>query len=322
MLYSLFLTLLFTDAFATCTNSLAAGTHSVTISSGGKNRQFDIYVPYGLVDDEIHPAIFTFHGYASNPSKIANLANTVPYAESYKWYAIFPKGSGFILSFNGAGCCAGNTQDDVGFARNIIAWLEENTCVDTAKVFSTGFSNGGFMTHRLACEASDVFAAFAPHSGLIEKTFAPTCSPQYSRPILALHGTADGVVPFFGNGNWNSFSEVMDFWTQEEGCTDEAAEIFRTDSTHCIRFDNCNNGVPVEYCDIAGLAHTWSGSNSDRPQDIDATAYIFMFFSEVDLFMDDRVAHAAYLEQRHSLGPDVSFSKLLALNHRGPFVHV
>jgi polyhydroxybutyrate depolymerase len=307
------LALLVSGAYATCTNTLSSGTHTVTISVGGQNRQFDIFVPTGLVDDEIHPGVLVFHGYASSPSKIASKANVIPSAEAYKWYAVFPKGSGLILSFNGAGCCAGNSKDDVGFSRAIVAWLETNTCTDTSKVFSTGFSNGGFMTHRLACEASDLFAGFAPHSGLIENNYYPTCSPTVNRPILSVHGTNDGVVPFHGNGNWKSFPEVMDFWTVQEGCGDEsqASEIFRTDSTHCIRYDACTDGVPVEYCDVAGLTHDWSGNDSSRPQDIDATAYIFMFFSEVTMWMDDPVQYHSYLSNKR---PHMDFDSLVSLH--------
>jgi polyhydroxybutyrate depolymerase len=216
--HSLMLAALGAASAQTCINKINPGTSTQQITVGSVKRTFDLYVPYELVDNEVHPAVFMWHGYSSSPAGIAAKTKTIPNAESYKWYAVFPKGTGLILSFNGAGCCVGNTQDDVGFARAIIAWLQANTCVDAGKVFSSGFSNGGFMTHRLACEASDVFHAFAPHSGLMEKEFATTCAPEFNRPILSFHGLNDGVVPYFGNGNWNSFSSVMGQWATFNQC--------------------------------------------------------------------------------------------------------
>ena len=40
--------------------------------------------------------------------------------------------------------------------RAIVEFVQERTCVDPDLVFASGFSNGGFMSYRLACEASDL----------------------------------------------------------------------------------------------------------------------------------------------------------------------
>jgi len=272
----------------TCTDSYAPGTHDISISSGGKTRKFKFYVPYGG-GSSLKPAIFLFHGYASNPDLIDSKAAVRSNAESANWYAVLPEGTGIIKGWNGAGCCPGVSSNDVQFARHMVAWLKSNACLDENKVFSTGFSNGGFMTHRLACEASDLFTGFAPHSGLVGTSFS--CSPSHAVPILSFHGTADGVVPYFGNGNYLSFWDTMAVYTEHNDCNPEnAVDILRTDTTHCVRYSQCNSGVPVEFCEVSGLDHTWSGSDSDRASDVDATPYIFMFFQELSVWTDAQVA--------------------------------
>ena len=43
----------------------------------------------------------------------------------------------------------------------------EHPQVDRKRVYSVGMSNGGFMSIRLGCEASDVFAAVASVTGVL-----------------------------------------------------------------------------------------------------------------------------------------------------------
>jgi len=59
-----------------------------------------------------------------------------------------------------------------------------------------GSANGGFLSHRLACEAADVFAAIGVGSGQMTM---PMCMPSRPIPVIQAHGTSDPVVPYGGN---------------------------------------------------------------------------------------------------------------------------
>jgi len=259
---------------------------------GSSSRSFNLYVPHGRAHVN-SPAAFLFHGYGATPSKIDKKASFIDNAQDLHWYAVLPFGSGLIKGWNGAGCCPGVFSDDVTFTRAIVDWLNIQTCVDNNKIYATGFSNGGFMTHRLACEASDVFAGFSPHSGLMGKDYSTGCVPANPVPIVSFHGTADGVVPYFGNGNYLSFWDTMTQWAIHNDCGDaeNAVDVLITDTTHCMRYNGCAGGVPVEFCEITGLAHDWSGNDPGRPADVDATPYIFQFFQQVSLWTDQRLAN-------------------------------
>ena len=50
--------------------------------------------------------------------------------------------------------------DDVGFLRALVASLGQRYPLDPERIFVAGFSNGGRMTLRLACEAPDVYRGF------------------------------------------------------------------------------------------------------------------------------------------------------------------
>lgn len=201
--------------------------------------------------------------------------NINAFAENERWLAVYPVGTGLIKGFNGAGCCPGVRADDVQFAKDIISYLMTEMCFDSNNVFSTGFSNGGFMTHRLACEVPELFKGFAVHSGLIGKDF--DCSPSQGVPMLMVHGDADTTVPYYGNGNWDAFADVAGRWANNNACgsEDNAMSTLSTETSQCVRYNNCGKGVPLEYCTVVGLAHKWSGS---RNFDVEFTAYLFDFF--------------------------------------------
>jgi len=262
-----------------CINLHNEGIHTVQIISSGQSRRFELFVPTGLTDGVLTPGIFMWHGYASTPDKVMDFTKINDFAQTEKWIAIYPVGTGLIKGFNGAGCCPGVTANDVQFARDMITYLKNNMCLDESSVFTTGFSNGGFMTHRLACEATALFRGFAVHSGLLGTSFQ--CSPSQGYPMLLIHGDADGVVPFFGNGQWDSFADSVGRIATLNQCGSEANAYvsLETETSTCIRFESCSNGGhPLEYCSVVGLTHEWSGT---RNFDVEFTSRMFDFFKSL-----------------------------------------
>ena len=93
--------------------------------------------------------------------------------------------------------CLSDAPDDVTFLTDLVGVLEHRYCIDSTQVYATGFSGGARMASQLACDASNVFAAVAPVSGLRRPTPCPASRPV---PVIAFHGTADPVDPYNGNG--------------------------------------------------------------------------------------------------------------------------
>ncbi len=96
--------------------------------------------------------------------------------------------------------------------------LGQKYCLDRNRVFATGFSGGARMASQLACDASNVFAAVAPVSGL---RFPSPCQSSRPVPVVAFHGTADPVDPYLGNGQayWTySVPVAASRWANHNGC--------------------------------------------------------------------------------------------------------
>ena len=87
-------------------------------------------------------------------------------------------------------------NDDVEFLGELLDNLEDELCVDPARVFSTGMSNGAQMSSQLACRLPNRFAAVAPDAGV---EFYDTCADG-PVAVMAFHGTADPIVTYDGGG--------------------------------------------------------------------------------------------------------------------------
>jgi len=254
-----------------------------------KDRQVSMYTPDTIAQGPL-PLILMFHGIMSSPPDVEAKARLQTKSNG-RYLIAYPYGIGSLRSFNGAGCCDENGPDDVAFAKEIVLELEALGCARAYDSFVTGFSNGGFMSHRIGCEAGyrpdnePWFRAIAPHSGLLgwyDATPYQCTSPQ-AVPIMSFHGATDRTVPISGaNPNplspavWQSFVSTRDTWARHNGCS-SPREISRAPSTTCTAF-SCPAGTSVEFCLAEGLGHNWMG-NQNPEQDYDATKAIFEFFA-------------------------------------------
>ena len=56
-------------------------------------------------------------------------------------------------------------MDDVGYLSGLIAEAEQTYNIDPKRVYLIGHSNGGFMSFRMACEASELITAIVSLAG-------------------------------------------------------------------------------------------------------------------------------------------------------------
>jgi polyhydroxybutyrate depolymerase len=263
------------DAGRQCTN--VAGDHYVTLMYGGNARDYYVHIPPQYDCAEPMAVVFNFHGFLSNAMGQMTLTGMSTEADAQGFIVVYP--DGYQESWNAGACCGlaeTDNVDDVGFTRTVLAQVEQAYNVDPRRVFTTGFSNGGFFSHRLGCEAADVFAAIAPVSGVMG---IPTCSPVRTVPIIDFHGTADVFVPYNGGGflNFESVAQTMSGWAQRDGCSLSETILVQTGDTSCATYDGCPSGITVELCTVDGGTHDWPGGPTEATS-IPATGAIWSFF--------------------------------------------
>jgi polyhydroxybutyrate depolymerase len=252
------------SSIPSCTGKTGAGgDRTVTITSGGLQRSFDLHVPPKYDPTRGTPLVFMFHGYSMTAASIASTTQFSDVADARTMIVAYPTGTG--TSFNAGDCClpASSTKvDDVGFTRDMLSNLEADYCVDPKRVFSTGFSNGGFFSYKLACELSDKIAAVAPVSGVLGELPA-TCAPIRPVPVLHIHGTGDVVIPY-GGGAYRSVGATIDAWKAKDTCVPAdggaGTVVYTKSEVSCTSFGPCAAGSDVQLCTVTGGGHQWPGS--------------------------------------------------------------
>lgn len=242
------------------------GTYTRTLNSGGIARTYRLDVPQTYNPTQGTPLIFNFHGLGDNAENFAT--GTGMATEGTRAGYIVVHANGYQNSWNAGTCCgqaAMDDIDDVQFVRDMIADLNKDYCLDANRVFSSGFSNGGYFSHRLGCEANDIIAAITPVSGLI----AVDCQPERAVPVHQSHGSSDPIV-FYNRGE-----EDIALWAALNGCDEAAATYYNKGNATCIRYPNCSSGADVELCTLRFVGHKWVRSNF-----YDTTLENIKFFTE------------------------------------------
>ncbi|MGH7282529.1 MAG: extracellular catalytic domain type 1 short-chain-length polyhydroxyalkanoate depolymerase [Polyangiaceae bacterium] len=285
-----------TTTSADCTGkTIGSGDPFITLTSDNLLRDAYLHVPASYDKTKPTELVVNFHGFTSNAPEQIVLTRMNRAADSRNVIVAYPDGVG--ASWNAGDCCGDswtNSVDDVQFTKDLLSKLENDYCIDPKKVFATGFSNGGFFSHRLGCGMSDVFGAIAPVSGVFGQD-PTTCTPKRAMPVLDFHGTGDPIVPYNGGTpvipidlgsafiSFRSVPVTVDAWRQIDGCLGSGSVIYQNGDATCTEYSQCRSGSVVTHCKIDDGGHEWPGGVAvpflgNTSNDISATDTILNFF--------------------------------------------
>jgi polyhydroxybutyrate depolymerase len=226
-------------------STLSPGNQDFTLEHDGARRTYIVHVPPDLDASTAVPLVVDMHGLTSSAGAQAGLSGWRAKADEEGFIVAHPQGLG--NSWNGGDLCCGSSQnggvDDEGFIRAMVAKIEQDACVDPKRVYATGLSNGGAMSHLLACNAADLFAASAPVS---MGNGARPCEPSRPISVVMTRGTQDNLVAFNG-GLFPSAQADFEQWATLDNCQGEPEQVDEL----CEAFTNCDGGVEVKLCALA-----------------------------------------------------------------------
>lgn len=279
-----------------CLPLLSIGQQTIdgSITFAGIQRDYILYVPEIYTPGEAVPLILNFHGYTSNAFEQLNYGDFRPIADTAGFIVVHPMGTVDLLGNTHWNVGWGTSSvDDLGFTAALIDSLSAEYSINQDRIYSTGMSNGGFMSYHLACELSERIAAIASVTGTMNVNQPATCSPGHPMPVMEIHGTADATVPYTGNFLFGTTPAAVAYWVNYNNCesTPSITAIPDTDggdgctAEHQV-YTGGNNGSTVEHFKIINGEHTWPGSafgGLGTNQDIDACNEIWRFFSKYDI---------------------------------------
>jgi polyhydroxybutyrate depolymerase len=249
-----------------------AGDFDKTITIGTASRRYLLHVPASYQSTTVMPAVLLFHGGQGSATTIASITGK-------DTFSAFADRSGFIAIYpNSVNGTWDDGRDTVPVATNDVAFVDalldevaKDYNIDTKRIYASGISNGGMMTHRLACDLTKRFAAVATVAANMPVSLSTKCSPTRAMPIALLSGDADPLMPYAGgsisggiSGNVLSVADTVKFWLNKNSLVATAkasllADADTTDGTATTLFEY---GVAASSNDIAlysikGGGHTW-----------------------------------------------------------------
>lgn len=223
-------------------------------------RSYLLYVPPHYDPESSYALVLNFHGHSSTDLHQAQITGFTKLADQQNFIVVYPQGVIGPDGFTGwnSGLRNDPKVNDVLFVSNLLSHLQAALCVNPYRIYATGFSNGGGMTNVLACQLSGRIAAFAPVSG----SYPPPpggCNPTRAVPIMEFHGTADHIVPYYGNIMRNE--PPIDLWLQDwatrDGCTKGPITFYKHGKVTGTEWTDCRDNVSVIGYRIQGEKHMW-----------------------------------------------------------------
>lgn len=264
------------------------GDNPRTLTHDSNSRAYRIRAPISYDGTQPVPLVVDLHGFGSSKEQQQAISGMQQRAEVEGFLVAYP--DGLFQSWNAGVCCGdavANAIDDVGFLRAMVSAIQAEGNVDVSRIYTTGLSNGGAMTHRLACEAADLFAAAAPLAFPTPYAdFESECQPSRPIPVLLFMGLSDVVIPY-ESGAFGGAVESFDFWRTKNSCGPEPIELrISLGGSFCDLDESCADETQIGLCSIRGSAlapplDQFSGHilyvNDDG---LDLSAMIWSFFEQ------------------------------------------
>jgi len=267
--------------------ALACLLQSSEIDVGGRKRTYILHV--GKDAKKPAPLVVMLHG-ASCTGRIQQaLSGMDALADRHGFAVVYPDGESKIWRYWGT--------EDTTFIRTLVDALVKDGTADARRVYASGMSNGSCLSHKLAIEMSDRFAAIASVSCTLPKIMVERAKPSRPVPVLYFHGTEDKVAGYEGTAFGSKrelllpAEEMVAWWakTNRAAAKPTVEKIpDKGDDTTVERW-TYEGDAPVVFYKITGGGHTWPGGTKGQEvlgnvsKDIDASALIWEFLSRYSL---------------------------------------
>ena len=257
-----------------------SNTNAQTLVHDNINREYVLYIPNSYDETSAVPLLVNFHGFGGSASEFMSYADMRSIAETDTFILAYPQGSCLDGSSHWNACPTGGDNksdaDDFGFVESMINEISSQYNIDMERIYAAGYSNGGMMAYGLANYKSDLIAAVASVSGVMLDCTGPTSHPM---PVVHLHGTSDGVLPYNGGDGWNSAQSTLEHWINFNNTVLTPTVISDNNIEHYV-YDQGGSLVSVEHYKYIGGDHVWFNSTF---QGQNTSELVWNFVSRFDI---------------------------------------
>lgn len=191
-----------------------AAVSCLALFAPGASAQQDVFIDFGRGPEAVHlppqiesgeplPLVMMLHGYGSSALLTDTYLGFSAEADRRGFILVKPNGRVDVYGnrfWNATPACCQyfGQSNDSEYLRRVIDSLTVRYAVDEARIYVSGHSNGGFMSHRMACDHADRVAAIAGIAGATWADPGANCRPSEPVAALQIHGTADPTILYSG----------------------------------------------------------------------------------------------------------------------------
>jgi polyhydroxybutyrate depolymerase len=289
---------------ASCLRTPPAGTLKECIVVGDLDRTYLVHVPTGFDGKTRLPLVVALHPFTGTGKAMERMTGFSSLADREGFLVAYPDGHQRVWNADPAAPSSilGPPADDVAFVSALIGHLLDAYNADPDRVYVTGASSGGLMTHRVACELTDKLAAAASVMITLPVGWKDYEKPAGPLPFLIIQGVADPFFPWQGGmvnegpsrkREYQSVEETVAFWVDNNNAVSpptktDLPDTNPNDGTTVFWDAYAANpeGAEVDLYGINGGGHTWPGGAGTCleflvgriGQDMDAAQVVWNFF--------------------------------------------
>ena len=258
------------EDFETATQ--ARQSEQTVVSIGPSGRQAELRIPGDIGENETLPLVVALHGFSQYPWYVYDYFQGINSVDDNRHLLLTPYGTSNpddYYFWNGTpACCDFYKQniDDVSYLTSLISTAIADYGADQNRVMLIGHSNGGFMSHRMACDAGNILHTIVNFAGATYGDFSD-CSLTGYPNIVNVHGTSDSVIDYNGGDNLGeSYASSPDgavYWANRSGCDGTATQMGTIDlvdgdgynETTRLQHLDCGQGNRVTHWMLSGVDH-------------------------------------------------------------------
>ena len=259
-------------ATAGTTAALEVATDS-HLERGRSKRDYLLHLPAGYSEGQPVPLVVVLHGYSGDAAAMEQATGLSLAADRLRFAVAYPEGvtdSEGNQFWNSVGN-VGKSPDDVLFVSLLLDQLQRSTCIDAARIYATGFSNGGGMTGVLVCRLAHRIAAFAPIAGNFYRIL-DGCMVDRPVSLLEIHGSRDDVIPYGGippsqepQYPLPAIPDWLAGWALHDSCSADPTVFLSAPDVLGERWSGCAAGSEVAHYRIEGGGHSVPAQIGGRP---------------------------------------------------------
>lgn len=203
-----------------------------SLDVGGTARRVWTYLPENYDPSRAYPVVFLFHG-------CGNETNNVRMETVIGDDAVMIRGRAVEDCWD-----TGTNSPDLAFFDAMVDDAEARLCIDTSRRFAVGYSSGSWLINTIECVRGGVLRA----AGSVAGGAPPrnNCSGMIARVFV--HDRDDGDNDISGS------ETERDRLLEVNGC-DSATAPVPEEPEPCARYQGCEPGYPVIWCETTGEGH-------------------------------------------------------------------